>query len=151
MSYLRRRRRLLCLSVTLAFAPGCVTFFKATPGNIQDERVTPLQARHYAWEARNAGSVAGALSLALAGSAIAFGTAAGLEADRTGQFGVIPVLLVTSAVIDLLFSIGYSVSSFQARGVALDWEALITAAPPVSSPSGSADGGTTFDLDAGTR
>jgi hypothetical protein len=138
--YQRRMRRFAGL---LLLTSGCVTFFRATPENIGDEHVSPMQARHYASEARNSGSVASAVSLALTGSALAFGTAAGLEADRTQQFGVIPILLLTAGVIDLLFSIGYSVSAFQARSVALDWEALIPGTGNNPAP------GLTLNPDAG--
>lgn len=106
--------------MAILWMPGCVTFFRVSELG-QGETVSGLQARNHAWQARNAGSVASSLSIALAGSAVAFGTAAALEVNRAGQFGVLPVVLLSNALFDLLLSVGYAVSSFQAEQVALDW------------------------------
>lgn len=108
------------LVLSLALCSGCVTFFRASE-RPQGESVSRLQARNFEWQARNAGSVASTLSIALAGSAIALGTAAVFEVDRTHQFGVLPVVLVSNALFDVLLSLGYAVSSLQANEVASEW------------------------------
>lgn len=99
---------------------GCVTFFRASE-RPQGETVSRLQARNFEWQARSAGSVASTLSIALAGSAVAFATAAALEVNRTNQFGVLPVVLMSNAIFDVLLSLGYAVSSLQASQVASEW------------------------------
>jgi hypothetical protein len=125
-----RVRSHLALCTALAVFPGCVSFFRATPDNTHGQNITPLQASHYAWQARNSGSVAGSLAIALAGSAVAFMTAAAFDVDRTRQFGVLPVVFVSNAVINVLLSIGYTVSTFQANDVALEWTRLPVASQP---------------------
>ena len=116
------------LAAAALLASGCVSYFRPTPDVLRGQPVAALQARHYAWAARNTASLASSVSTALFGSAMAFAVGARVEAEGSNSLSAVPILFLTVAAIDLALGIGLQVGASDGEAVALAWEARALAA-----------------------